>query len=469
MPELPEVETVKNSLKELIIGKKITSVKVFYERMIQNINVNEFESKIINQTFIGIERVGKYLIFILDNYILLAHLRMEGKYFLKKDEPKNKHEHVIFYLENGETLRYNDTRKFGVIYLFETTNIEEIRKKEPLSKLGIEPLENLLTEDYLYNKLSKINKPLKTVLLDQTIISGLGNIYADEVCFMSALSPKEKACNLTKEDIKRICISAEIVIKKAINLGGTTIRSFVSSHAATGRFQNELLIHTKDTCPNCNQKVEKIFIGGRGTYFCPKCQKVRNTMIGITGGIGTGKSTVCNYIKEKGYKVFDCDKISHDLLEYNEDVKNKIIKEFGTEVLVQDNQNIKIDRKSLGKIVFNDYVKKQKLESIIHPEVIKEIKRLKKKHNICFIEVPLLYEAKLERLFDNVIVVYSPVDVQIERIMKRNNYTKEEALSRINAQMSIEEKKQKTNYVINTNCDMNKTYHDIDRILNSLL
>lgn len=469
MPELPEVETVKNSLKELIIGKKILNVKVFYERMIQNINTDEFELKLKNQTFKDIDRVGKYLIFVLEDYLLLAHLRMEGKYFLRKDEPKGKHEHLIFYLENGETLRYNDTRKFGVVYLFSTTNIEEIKKKEPLSKLGVEPIGNLLTEDYLYKKFSTINKPLKSVLLDQTIISGLGNIYADEVCFMSSLSPKEKVSNLTKEDIKNICVSAEIVIKKAINLGGTTIRSFVSSHAATGRFQNELLIHTKEICPNCKQKVEKIFIGGRGTYFCPNCQKVRNTLIGITGGIGTGKSTVCKYIKEKGYKVFDCDKISHDLLEYDENIKNKIIKEFGTDIVYEENNTIKINRKILGKIVFNDPLKKQKLEDIIHPEVIKEIKRLRKENNICFIEVPLLYEAKLERLFDNIIVVYSPLEVQKERIIKRNNYTEEEALSRINAQMSIEEKKNKAEYVINTNCEIDITHNDIDKILNKIL
>ena len=272
MPELPEVETVCRSLRELILNKKITNVDVFYPRIIQS-DLLEFKTLLINQTFRKVERCGKFIVFVLDDYIIISHLRMEGKYFLKKTETINKHEHVIFHLENDETLRYNDTRKFGTMELFKTNNFEEVKKLEPLNKLGIEPISGLLTLEYLKEKFKNKKLPIKTALLDQSIISGLGNIYADEVCFMAGLNPNTNANEINDDSLIKIIESSMIVLNKAINLGGTTIKSFVSSHAVTGLFQNELLVHTKEFCPKCNQKITKIFVRGRGTYFCENCQK----------------------------------------------------------------------------------------------------------------------------------------------------------------------------------------------------
>ncbi len=273
MPELPEVETVKNSLKELVLGKRIIRVEVFYERIIQNVTPLEFKTLLAGERFCQIERRGKFLIFVFDHLIMVSHLRMEGKYFLKGNEEKEKHEHIIFYLENDESLRYNDTRKFGVMYLFKTTNIEEVEKMEPLNSLGWEPFDNRLTVEYLKGKWSHSHKPLKTALLDQSVICGLGNIYADEVCFMSKLNPLTDVSLIGDEKLLQIINNSQIVLQKAISLGGTTIRSFVNSHAATGLFQNELLVHTKKICPTCSQEIIKIYVGGRGTYYCPKCQK----------------------------------------------------------------------------------------------------------------------------------------------------------------------------------------------------
>lgn len=272
MPELPEVETVCRSLRELIIDKKITAIDVFYERIIQS-DVDEFKNLLINQTFRKIERKGKYIIFILDDYIIVSHLRMEGKYFLKKNESINKHEHVIFHLENDETFRYNDTRKFGTMELFKTNILDDVLNANPLNKLGIEPISGLLTVNYLKDKFKKKSEPIKTALLDQSIISGLGNIYADEVCFMASINPNKKANEINDEELQKIIDASVIVLNKAIELGGTTIKSFVSSHAVTGLFQNELLVHTKEYCPKCNKKITKIFVRGRGTYYCEDCQK----------------------------------------------------------------------------------------------------------------------------------------------------------------------------------------------------
>lgn len=274
MPELPEVETVKESLKRIVLGKKISKVEVFYEPIIKNCSIEEFKDFLINETINDIKRVGKYLVFVLDNYIMLSHLRMEGKYNYLGNEKINIHEHVIFYLDDGHTLRYNDTRKFGTMHLFKTTDISSLLKVDPLNKLGIEPLDNTLTKEYLKNKISKLNKPLKTILLDQSIISGLGNIYADEVCYYSGLNPYVKGKDLEDRDYEKLIESMKIVITKAIELGGSTIKSFTSSHMITGRFQNELCVHLQTRC-KCGSRVEKVFIGGRGTYFCNNCQKMK--------------------------------------------------------------------------------------------------------------------------------------------------------------------------------------------------
>ncbi len=276
MPELPEVETVKNTLKELILNKRIESVDIYYERIIQNVSTDYFKESLKGERFVDIDRYGKYLIIILEKHIIVSHLRMEGKYFLKGKEEKAKHEHVIFNLENGETLRYDDTRKFGVMYLFDTTDVSEVRKLDPLNKLGLEPFDKELDAAYLINKTKKMKGPIKRVLLDQSVICGLGNIYVDEVLFMARLHPEEDIKKLTIDDFNNIIKASIEVLNKAIKLGGTTIRSFVSSNHASGLFQNELLVHTKETCPKCLGKIEKIRVGGRGTYYCPNCQKFKS-------------------------------------------------------------------------------------------------------------------------------------------------------------------------------------------------
>lgn len=467
MPELPEVETVKNSLKDLIIGKKIVNIKVYYDKMIQNISPRDFENKLMNETFQNVSRQGKYLIFILDHYIMLSHLRMEGKYLMhSQDEPKGKHEHIIFTFASGETLRYCDTRKFGVIYLFEGTEVSEIQKKEPLCKLGIEPISGKLTKEYLKDKMGKKNLPIKTVLLDQTIISGLGNIYADEVCFMCHLNPNEKAKHLLDSDYQNIITSSQKVLEKAIKLGGTTIRSFMSSHEITGRFQNELLVHTKEKCPNCQGKIKKIYVNGRGTYYCPNCQSIKKLSIGITGGIACGKSTVTEYLLKKGYKVISSDKIVHNLLETNEQVKEKIVKEFTKEVLENNN----ISRTKLGKIVFNNPTAKKTLEDIIHPKVKEIIKDfINQSEGIVFVEVPLLFEAKMSKMFDKTICISSSQEKQIERLKQRNNLDKDEALKRINNQLELNEKEKLVDYVIHNDDSLEETYYEIDQLLERII
>ena len=271
MPELPEVETVKRILQKNILNKTILDIEVRYDKIIQNQTKDDFINKLKNQTFIDLKRRGKYLICVLNDYYLIVHLRMEGKFFYMHNEPYSIHDHIIFKFNDSE-LRYNDTRKFGTMHLINKDI--DIYNTYPLNKLGKEPYDEGF--DYLYLKplFNKSNKPIKTTLLDQSIIAGLGNIYVDEVLFMSNIHPLEKTKNLNDGNIKSIVSNSIIVLNKAINLGGTTIKSFQSSHDITGRFQNELLVHTKYKCPTCNTKILKIKVGGRGTYYCENCQKI---------------------------------------------------------------------------------------------------------------------------------------------------------------------------------------------------
>ncbi|MDD3999985.1 MAG: DNA-formamidopyrimidine glycosylase [Bacilli bacterium] len=272
MPELPEVETVRQDLKKNIVGKAIKKVDVYYDKIIKQPSPADFVDWLEGQSFVDFKRKGKYLIMLLTDMTLISHLRMEGKYFIKKAEPPVKHEHLIFHFTDGTSLRYHDVRKFGTMNLFKTKDLSVIYQQKPLNNVGFDPFEEELNSEDLYNIFQKISKPIKATLLDQQIISGLGNIYVDEVCFLSGLHPSTSTKLLSLEQVKLVLDNSKIVLNKAISLGGTTIKSF-SSHEISGRFQNELLVHTKEYCPTCKEKIIKIRVSGRGTYFCQFCQK----------------------------------------------------------------------------------------------------------------------------------------------------------------------------------------------------
>jgi len=273
MPELPEVETVKETLKRKVLNKTINEVIVRYEGIIESPSVNEFINKLKGQTIKDITRLGKWLIFCLDDYFLLSHLRMEGKYFLKdKDIEYTKHEHVIFRFSDNTDLRYQDTRKFGKMLLVDKDKLNEAR---PIKELGLEPWDVNLTKDYLKDKYSSKRLPIKTVILDQSIITGIGNIYADEILFLSNINPLTKVNILREDDLEKIITNTKKVLEKAISEGGTTIRSYTSDLGVTGRFQNELYVHCRENekCLICGNTILKTRVGGRGTYYCPSCQK----------------------------------------------------------------------------------------------------------------------------------------------------------------------------------------------------
>lgn len=270
MPELPEVETVRRTLVKLVIGKTIKDVYYDYEPMIK-MDTDLFVLSLRGQTIKDIERYGKYLVFILDRHALIMHMRMEGKFYIKTSTDEiSPYEHVVFQFNDDVEMRYHDVRKFGTIHLID---LKSYKTSYPLSQLGPEP-KDLNARDF-YQKIKYKKTPIKVALLDQHIISGLGNIYVDETLFLSQIDPRKQASKITKKQAEKLIESATKVLDKAIALGGSTIRSYTSSLGVHGRFQNELNVHTKagQPCPVCQHTIIKTKVGGRGTYVCTTCQK----------------------------------------------------------------------------------------------------------------------------------------------------------------------------------------------------
>ena len=273
MPELPEVETVRRTLEQLVLGKQIKEVSVFWPKIIKAPEpVKQFQDALKGQTIHQIGRRGKFLIFTLDDYAMVSHLRMEGKYGVHPNgEPYDKHTHVIFSFTDGTELRYRDVRKFGTMHLFKKG--EEFNQM-PLLHLGPEPLSSEFTAEGLRAKLAKTNRKIKPVLLDQTVVVGIGNIYVDESLFRAGIHPERIASSLSEEEIIRLHDEIVATLSEAVEKGGSTIRSYVNSQGQIGMFQLELNVYGRkgETCKKCGTPLEKLVVGGRGTHICPSCQ-----------------------------------------------------------------------------------------------------------------------------------------------------------------------------------------------------
>ena len=271
MPELPEVETVVVTLQHLIQDKKINDVYVGWDNIIESSSTKEFKEKLINQSFRKFSRRGKYLLFYLDDFLLVSHLRMEGKFFYY-DIPteKAKHTHVIIKFSDCSELHYNDTRKFGKMYLY--NNLIEFENKHLLGK---EPFDSTITVDYLKEHIKYKRVSIKQFLLDQRYIVGIGNIYADEICFLAKISPNRQVNTLIDQELLLIIETTKKVLAEAIKQGGTTVKSYTSAHDVTGLFQQSLNVYGRygQDCLKCSTKLEKTKIAGRTTVYCPHCQR----------------------------------------------------------------------------------------------------------------------------------------------------------------------------------------------------
>ncbi|MEH7108157.1 DNA-formamidopyrimidine glycosylase [Bacillus sp. JJ1764] len=274
MPELPEVETVRKTLKNLVLHKTIQSITINWPKIIKSpVETEQFMDALKGETIEDVGRRGKFLILYTNHYALVSHLRMEGRYGLfSKDEPSDKHTHVIFHFSDGTELRYRDVRKFGTMHLYKKG--EEFLKP-PLVQLGPEPFSEEFTKEYLEAKLKQTSRKIKPALLDQNLLVGLGNIYVDEALFRSAIHPERIASSLTEEEVTILHKEIIATLSEAVKMGGSTIRSYVNSQGEIGMFQLELFAYGRkgEECKRCGTPLEKITVGGRGTHYCPNCQK----------------------------------------------------------------------------------------------------------------------------------------------------------------------------------------------------
>ena len=275
MPELPEVQTIVNDLNAAnVAGKTIMSAKVFWSRTIAEPSASAFCSRIKGKKISAIRRRGKFIVFDFnkgDN--LLLHLRMSGRlHLVPYDLPRQKHEHVILSLTDGRQLRFHDTRKFGRFYL--TSDAEKI-----LGRLGPEPLATGFTRKIFARSLSPRKRLLKPLLLDQTFIAGLGNIYVDEALWESKIHPRRFAASLSESEIRALHRAIPRVLKRGLkNLGtslGTGKANFYSIAKRQGRNRDELKVfrRTDLPCLRCQATILRIIVGQRSTHICPKCQK----------------------------------------------------------------------------------------------------------------------------------------------------------------------------------------------------
>lgn len=272
MPELPEVETIKNVLAHNLMGKTVKEICLFYKPLLEVDSL--FDVSILkDQTFTMFERRGKYLIFGFSNGLYwIVHLRMEGKFHLYETPTlKNKHTHLTL-IADGTHVHYLDTRKFSRMAI--TDNLNAYFEKK---NLGLEPFDAKLTVSYLREKLKNRRIAIKALLLDQSVITGIGNIYADEILFLSRIHPLTTSNTLSDKDLNRIIENTVIVLNQAIEAGGTTIRSYTSSLGVSGRFQLVLNAYGRyqEPCVNCETLLSKTKIAGRTSVYCEKCQRVR--------------------------------------------------------------------------------------------------------------------------------------------------------------------------------------------------
>ena len=274
MPELPEVETVCRALSKVIKNSRIKKIE-FYRKDLRWQVKDNFEVTLKNNIFIDPYRRGKYILIPTNtDKIFLIHLGMSGQIRIKKKDIVQKHDHMRLIVENNNKhfiITYNDSRRFGYIDLFKK---KELREHFLLSKIGVEPLGRELTIEYLQNNFKKRVINIKNALIDQKIIAGIGNIYASEILYKAKINPLRKVNSLSQNDLNSIITYTKIILKKSIDVGGTTIRDHMQPDGSLGYFKQKLQVYgkTNEKCKTCNSFIVKEVISNRSTFICRHCQ-----------------------------------------------------------------------------------------------------------------------------------------------------------------------------------------------------
>ncbi|HWR43749.1 DNA-formamidopyrimidine glycosylase [Sporomusa sp.] len=274
MPEMPEVETIRRTLTGKVEGRKIIRIEIGLSRLIKWPTAPEFQAIITDRTIVTLGRRGKYLLFYLDNnFVLVVHLRMTGRlYYVNPGTVYDRFTHIIFDFDNGDSLLYADTRTLGTLYLLPQ---EELWRIAGLSSMGPEPLSDEFTLDYFIDMLSKRQAKIKSVLLNQKLIGGLGNIYVDEALAIAGIDPERVASSIDETEAKYLYQAVNQVIADGIAHGGTTFRDYRDGAGQSGNHQFHLNVYgrTNEPCHRCGTAIARKEVAGRGTHYCPNCQK----------------------------------------------------------------------------------------------------------------------------------------------------------------------------------------------------
>jgi len=270
MPELPEVETIKNELLPHVVGHCITGITLFWDGIVRQPSVEEFCFRLIGQEITGVARRGKYLIFSLTSAEkLIIHLRMTGSLLIKPNSAEpDKFIRAILHLDKETRLYFRDPRKLGVLLLVEDTN-------SIVGKLGPEPLEADFTPQVLAQRLTNRTAPVKALLCDQTFIAGIGNMYADEALFTARIHPLRSGKCLPQDEVERLHNAIQQVLRAAIGNKGASVDTYFrpGGELGTAHFQFKVAHRLSGNfCPVCGTPIERIAVRNRGTYFCPQCQ-----------------------------------------------------------------------------------------------------------------------------------------------------------------------------------------------------
>jgi len=418
MPELPEVETVVKTLRPLMLDQKIKAIEIFHPKMVKP-NVSIFTKSLVGKSIKAIERLGKFILFFLsDDLVVISHLRMEGKYLELKDEnaPLSRFARMVFSLSDGRRIIYDDMRKFGT---FELTTQSTYLQHQSLKGLGKEPLHDL-DSNSIYLAFKKANRPIKSILLDQRILLGIGNIYADEILFAAKIHPLTIGKNITLDQTKAILKHAKRILHQAIADGGTRIRTYQSGQKIDGEFVTKIKVYGRDgkPCKGCHHRLDKIMVGGRGTHYCPHCQHHPRLpmVIGVTGEIATGKSTLIQVGMQLGIPAIEADKFVHQFYQTKQAIG--LLKKVFPESIV----NGKIDRGNLLWAMVKDRRRYDLWIKILFPIIKQMIYQalIKCKAPLVLLEVPLLFQGKIDAFTDVILGVESPQALQRLRLHERN-------------------------------------------------
>lgn len=270
MPELPEVETVVRGLRDQLVGRTIKEAWYNWRGTINRPSPEELVARIAGQKIISLNRRAKYIVCKLEHDYFIVHLKMTGRLYVAASDEENDADNWVHFklmLDNGRELRFSDVRKFGKVYLVD--DVEEVT-----SKLGPEPLDDTFTVDVFKERLEGRSKVIKTLLMDQTFIAGVGNIYADEALFRAGIHPKRRSDSLSEDEISRLYETVRASLQAGIDHEGASINWYRKADGTKGNSQDHFFVYgrTGKPCKNCGHAIEKTRVAQRGTHYCPNCQ-----------------------------------------------------------------------------------------------------------------------------------------------------------------------------------------------------